>query len=288
MHENVKEVEGPFFIVIEGIDGSGKGTQARYLYDFVKRSYPHLNPVLTSEPTKGAVGKIVREYLKEDGLEPEVLALLFAADRLHHVCETIVPNLKKGRCVISERYVYSSLVYQSVSGVDLRWLTEINRYSVIPDLVVYLSVPVSVARRRVAERLEKERKKKSKRKKNLEFFEEKFLTFQEDVAKAFESLLKGEMDVKIRSGGSMFDDFGKTNFVEVDGSKIPKIVHHHLIEVVDKLFSGRCPRLTNKYDYSLFPSRPSDIFKLKIPWLKEFINTRKTANGRRAIQKRLF
>ncbi len=86
MFESVKEIEGPFFIVVEGIDGSGKGTQAQYLYDFVKRTYPHLYPIRSSEPTKSKFGKLLREYLKQDVLEPETVALLFAADRLHLVC----------------------------------------------------------------------------------------------------------------------------------------------------------------------------------------------------------
>jgi len=289
MLDSVKEVEGPFFIVMEGIDGSGKGTQAQYLYDFIKRTYPHLNPILTSEPTRSESGKLLRTFLKKDILEPEALALLFATDRLHHVCEVILPNLKRGRCVISERYVYSSLVYQSISGVDLTWLTEINRYAVIPDLVVYLSVPPAEAQRRVIHRLEKEKKKKKGMRKELEFFEktEAFLSFHEETARCFEALVKGELDVTIKSGNTRFNDFRETTMVTVDGKPLAKIVHPHVAEEAEKLLLGELPRITNNYDYSLVPSDPENVFKTRAPWLREFINTRKEDVGEKSVQTRL-
>lgn len=286
MLDSVKEVEGPFFIVMEGIDGSGKGTQAQYLYDFIKRTYPHLNPILTREPTKLKSGKLLRNYLKEDVLEPEALGLFFAADRFHHVCEVILPNLKRGRCVISERYVYSSLVYQSATGVDLTWLTEINRYAVIPDLMVYLSVPPAEAQRRVIHRLEKEKKKKKGRK-GIEFFEEKFLSFHEETARRFEALVKGELDVTIKSGNTRFNDFGETTMVTVDGKPLAKIVHSHVAGEAEKLLLGELPRITNNYDYSLVPKDPENIFKTRAPWLREFINTRKENVGEKSVQTRL-
>jgi len=289
MLDSVKEVEGPFFIVVEGIDGSGKGTQAQYLYDFIKRTYPHLNPIRTCEPTRSESGKLLREFLKKDILEPEALALLFAADRLHHVCETVLPNLKRGRCVISERYVYSSLVYQSVSGVDLTWLTEINRYAVIPDLVVYLSVPPEEAQKRVILRLEKERKKQNRSKKQLEFFEksETFTSFHEETARCFEALVAGELDVTIKSGNTKFPDFRETNMVTVDGRALAKIVHPHVAGEAEKLLLGDYPRITNQYDYSLVPPETDNIFKRKAPWLREFIDTRKKTAREKSVQTRL-
>ncbi len=289
MLDRVTEVEGPFFIVIEGIDGSGKGTQAQYLYDFVKRTYPHLHPILTSEPTKSKFGKLLREYLKEDILEPETLAMLFAADRLHHVCETIVPNLKRGRCVISERYVYSSLIYQSTSGVDPSWLTEINKYAVVPDMMFYLTLPPEEARKRVIARAEKERKYRKGQKKELEFFElkETFTSFHEETAKKFLELVEGNLEVTVNSGETAFPDFGETIKKVIDGMPLAKMVHSHIAEETEKLLLGKYPRITNQYDYSIVPPETHNAFKRETPWLREFTRTRKKPTTVPGVQTKL-
>ena len=287
MPGSVQEVEGPFFIVIEGIDGSGKGTQAQYLYDFVKRTYPHLNPVLTSEPTRTGSGKLLRQFLKEDVLEPQALALLFAMDRLQHVCETILPNLKLGRCVISERYVYSSLVYQSVSGADLAWVTEINKFAVIPDLMIYLDVPPEESRKRVISRLEKDRRyRKDGQKRELEFFEkhESFLSFHEETAAMFRDLVDKKLDITLKSGGTKFPNFADTNLASVDGLPLAKLVHPHIASLAEKLLLGELPRITNKYDYSLVPTSSLDVFRKSAPWLQEFVNTRKKDKVEAGVQ----
>ncbi|MGA1794077.1 MAG: dTMP kinase, partial [Thermoplasmatota archaeon] len=79
------------FIVIEGIDGCGKGTQARLLFEHLKGLGKDV--VLTAEPTKGPLGKLIREHLQEPFLDDEALALLFAADRIEHLERVIRPAL---------------------------------------------------------------------------------------------------------------------------------------------------------------------------------------------------
>lgn len=135
------------FIAVEGIDGSGKGTQCRLLSRWVKEK-GH-DTFLTQEPTSGAIGQLLREVLKKGELEPRAEALLFAADRTEHVKE-ISQKLAEGQVVISERYLYSSIAYQGASGVSIKWLTEINRFAPVPDIVLYLDVQPEVGLERIS------------------------------------------------------------------------------------------------------------------------------------------
>lgn len=150
------------FIVLEGIDGSGTTTQARRLVEALEaRGEPTL---LTCEPTSGPVGALLRQALQkkllaDDGaaarrLDWTTLALLFAADRLDHLHQVVVPALEAGRTVVSDRYVLSSLAYQSVTSPEgpesLPWIRELNRHAPPPDLTLVLDVDEAVAAERRA------------------------------------------------------------------------------------------------------------------------------------------
>ena len=142
-------------IVLEGIDGSGTSTQAKLLYEALqKRNYP---VELTSEPSDGAIGNLIRDYLKgeqvfsERNLGAHSLALLFAADRLDHLGSRILPWLMRGKVVVSDRYLLSSLAYQSLD-CDLEWIKIINREAPPPDLTILLDLPVEISLKRVSQR----------------------------------------------------------------------------------------------------------------------------------------
>ena len=128
------------FIVFEGIDGSGKSTHIRLLCSELRRQGHDV--LRTSEPSRGRIGRFIREYSKSgtSRLPPEVEALLFAADRFEHVRRVIEPALGKGRIVVSDRYVHSSLAYQGAEGASLDWLREMNRFAPRPDLCILLDV----------------------------------------------------------------------------------------------------------------------------------------------------
>jgi len=128
------------FIVFEGIDGSGKSTHIRLLCSELRRQ--GLDVLRTSEPSRGRIGRLIREYSKSrrGRLPPEVEALLFAADRFEHVRWIIEPALEKGCIVVSDRYVHSSLAYQGAEGASLDWLREINKFAPGPDLCILLDV----------------------------------------------------------------------------------------------------------------------------------------------------
>jgi dTMP kinase len=128
-------------IVIEGVDGAGTTTQARRLgKQFGERVY------VTHEPSDGAAGVLVRQILRGEHqrYDHAALALLFAADRVDHLRREIEPQLEKGVHVISDRYVISSLVYQSLF-VDAEFVHGINRFARPADLTLLLAVPVQIA-----------------------------------------------------------------------------------------------------------------------------------------------
>ncbi len=82
-------------------------------------------------------------------MPPVVEALLFAVDRVDHVEKGIKPALTEGKIVVSDRYVYSSLAYQGAAGLDLKWIEEINRLALTPDLAIFIDVPPEVVVRRM-------------------------------------------------------------------------------------------------------------------------------------------
>ena len=127
------------FIVIEGLDGSGKTTQANFLAKKLVKTYKVL---LTAEPSLGKIGTFIREdCLYEDKRLPtEAEALLFAADRIEHMNNEVKPALDEGKLVICDRYIYSSLAYQGSSGLSLDWIKTINARALQPDFSIFIDV----------------------------------------------------------------------------------------------------------------------------------------------------
>jgi dTMP kinase len=132
------------FICIEGIDSSGKTTQARRLASNLRRK--GFNAVYTTEPSSGKVGRLIRRYVldRKKRVPIALEALLFAADRVDHVETEIKPALENGKVVVCDRYVYSTLAYQGAAGLDLKWIEVINRFTLVPDLALFLDVPPEV------------------------------------------------------------------------------------------------------------------------------------------------
>jgi len=81
-----------------------------------------------------------------------VEALLFAADRVEHVENEVLPALREGRLVISDRYVYSSLAYQGAAGLSLDWIEKVNAHALKPDLAVFLDVDLKTVMNRLKSR----------------------------------------------------------------------------------------------------------------------------------------
>ena len=138
------------FIAVEGIDGSGKSTTIAELEKFLTSRGHAVHR--TAEPTKLDTGRAIRELLGLKSERPYTrheLALLFAADRLRHLEEEVEPMLAAGRTVLTDRYLFSSLAYQS-ADLPYEWVRELNRFARLPDVVVYIGVGVDTALSRLA------------------------------------------------------------------------------------------------------------------------------------------
>jgi dTMP kinase len=131
------------FIVIEGLDGSGKTTQAKILVRKLKESH---GAVFTAEPSKGRTGKFIRNRILYGNSRSSITveALLFAADRIEHIQDEVVPYLTEGRLVVCDRYIYSSLAYQGSAGLSLDWIKTVNQHALRPDLSLFIDVDPEV------------------------------------------------------------------------------------------------------------------------------------------------
>lgn len=137
-------------IALEGIDGSGTTTQAHLLTDWLNRNAETGAAAAhaTQEPSGGPIGQLLRRLLKDPlGCPSSAMALLFAADRVDHLAREIEPQLASGVDVVTDRYVYSSLAYQSVTD-DLAWILELNSRAPEADITIYLRVPAEIAESR--------------------------------------------------------------------------------------------------------------------------------------------
>ncbi len=143
-----------YFITFEGIDGSGKSTQARLLYDYLIATYGDDSSVLVREPGSEPVAEKIRHLIKtaSSGLTNLAATFLFEAARAQLVQKVIVPALERGKIVICDRFADSTVVYQSMSGETPRGtILDLNYYAtggLMPDLTFFLKISPDVAIRR--------------------------------------------------------------------------------------------------------------------------------------------
>ena len=136
------------FITLEGIEGSGKSTQAHLLAEKLRE---HGNVVVSlREPGSTPIGDRVRDVLlarEHDGMTPETEALLYAAARAQMVSERVVPAVEAGRTVVCDRYVDSTIAYQCFGrGLARDVVSQVNEWAtrgVQPDMTVLLDLPVA-------------------------------------------------------------------------------------------------------------------------------------------------
>ncbi|MGC8730578.1 MAG: dTMP kinase [Candidatus Micrarchaeia archaeon] len=190
------------FIVFEGIDGSGKTTQAKLLYEHMKKNGKVL---LTDEPTRSYIGVFVHGILRSKiKIDPLALQLLFTADRAEHVSSFIKPKLEKGYTIISDRYYLSTIVYGSSSGIDAEWLKKANESFVKPDLTFVIDIDPKSAIDRLRNREH-----------DTEYFDEiKFLSV---ARKKFLELSKAD----------------KSCFI-IDGSRSKEEISEEIIKIVER------------------------------------------------------
>lgn len=130
--------------MFEGLDGSGKTTVSLRIVDALMRE--GFGVLYTYEPYSEDFINLINNYGKRLGGVME--AYLMAADRYNHVVSVIVPALREGLVVVSDRYYYSSLAYQGAKNVDVEWIKTLNRFAPEPDLAIYLDIEPSVGLQR--------------------------------------------------------------------------------------------------------------------------------------------
>ena len=145
------------FITFEGVEGSGKTTQAHLLGEYL--SSLGIPVVVTREPGGTHIGEQVRQTLlasDNKGMTPETEILLYAASRAQHLREKIIPALDNGQWVICDRYSDATIAYQGYGrGLNLDLIAELNRLISLelePDLTILLDLDVQEGLKRARKR----------------------------------------------------------------------------------------------------------------------------------------
>jgi len=191
------------FIVLEGIEGSGKGEQIKHLSAyFSERKLPLLT---TWEPGGTSLGKRIREILLfGPPISAEAELFLYLSDRAQHVREVIIPALKEGKIVICDRYYPSTLAYQGYGrGLDIEKIKKMNQWAtqgLEPQVIILIDVPVEVAIRRIQRR-------------SLDRLEREEISFHEKVRNGYLLLAAKEQD----------------KYLVIDGQKTPEEVFQEII-----------------------------------------------------------
>jgi len=189
------------FIAFEGPDGSGLSTQAELLEKWFKSK--NTKVLLTKEPTNSIIGGVIRSILKNElKTDMKTLALLFSADRAHHLNREIEPALKNGYVVICDRYILSTLAF-NVENENLEWLKQLNSKFRAPDLTFIMDVPGEIC----VERIKNSRF-------GIEFFEEK---------EKLELIRKNYKDLK---------DYFPNTFIINGYKREPEEIHKEIVEIV--------------------------------------------------------
>lgn len=163
------------FIVLEGIDGTGKSTQARRLAAWFESLGREV--VSSREPTDGPWGKRLRESAASGRLSPAEELEYFLHDRRQHVAEVIAPALAAGKVVILDRYYFSTMAYQGARGFDPAEIRRLNEaFAPVPDLLLILDLEVAAAHGRIGGR--GDTANAFEQRENLERCRQIFLTLQ--------------------------------------------------------------------------------------------------------------
>jgi dTMP kinase len=171
------------FVTFEGVDGSGKSTQARLLAERLRSEGRDV--VLTREPGGTAAGERIREILLHgEALAPWAEASLFAAARAQLVEEVVRPALARGADVVADRYLDSSLAYQGIArGLGVEPVLELNMLAttgLMPDRTFLILLPPAEAALR--------------RSGNLDRIEQEGLAFAEEVDRAYREIARAFAD----------------------------------------------------------------------------------------------
>jgi len=209
------------FITLEGVEGSGKTTQAARLGQALRRE--HRPVTVTHEPGGTRAGEAIRSIFLDPAVSLDVSAelLLVLADRAQHVREKLRPRLAAGEIVISDRYGDSTIAYQGYGrGFDLKLLGDLNRLAsdaIKPDVTLVLDLPVETG-------LERTRMRVKGATRAPDRFEGEALEFHRRVRDGFLAIARTEPDrVQV-----------------VDATRPLEVVHQDILHAVTTVLKRRC------------------------------------------------
>lgn len=188
------------FIVVEGLDGSGKSSQVDLLIEYLKKNGKDV--VVTKEPTMDSEsGRKIKQALKKEiVIESLELQKLYVQDRKEHLENKVIPALKEGEFVVSSRYAFSTFAYGYSDGLNVDLLVDMNKEFLLPDLTIIIDVnPKSCVERienrgepvELFEKLEKLTKVNEIYKKTSDMFENVvIINGERPIAEVFEDAKK--------------------------------------------------------------------------------------------------
>ncbi len=205
------------FITFEGPDGCGKTTIINLIYQDLQKKFGQENVVLTREP--GGKNNVIAEDIRNILLNKlnykicaRTEALLFAASRAQHVKDFIIPNVKKGKIVLCDRYIHSSLVYQGYArDLGIKDIWDINTFAIdktMPDFTILLMLSAEKGLERI----------KSNKNRDVNRLDRETLNLHKKVYKGYQHIAK----------------LYKNKIVQVDAGKSIEKVHEDVLEVVLK------------------------------------------------------
>jgi len=147
------------FIVLDGMDGSGKSEMIKLLHDYLSKNEKY-RVLMTREPTDGVFGKKIREILareEDPSINGENMLDLFIRDREEHLKNTIIPFLNNSdghdmNIVICDRYYFSTIAFQATQGLDIKMLIEINKDFLKPEIAFIMDIKPEDALERIKTR----------------------------------------------------------------------------------------------------------------------------------------
>ncbi len=208
-----------FIIALEGIDGSGKTSQARLLRDWLSERG---DTFFTEWNSSEWVHDVIKEAKKKNMLTPATFSLIHATDFADRYEKYILPMVKAGFIVVSDRYVYTAYARDTARGNDLGWVKNVYSFALKPDITFYIRVPVQEALSRLKDnrRFIKPSEAGDGMFPNLTL-EEGFLKYQSMVAEVYDKVAEEE------------------RFVVVDGTMSPREVQTQIREKVGEVLWRR-------------------------------------------------
>lgn len=197
------------FITFEGIEGCGKTSQAKLLQKYFEKQGKEV--LLTREPGGPKISEQIRNILLSNAnkeMLPETEMLLYMASRSQHTGEWIIPMLKSGHIVISDRYYDSTWAYQGAArSLDMKMIRKITQYATYglkPDITVLIDLPAKIGLSRISQ-------------KDADRLENESLNFHKKVRKAFLDIAKQD----------------NKRYIVVNGTKSIPDIHEDIIEKIN-------------------------------------------------------